>query len=140
LVCFKILAVKLRLKLRPHHLLCAANFVGEGYSSEFIENFKNVLQRLNAGEMIEINNGTDAICAACPNKQNDQCQNQIKVELLDKKHSNLLGVSEGDKVTWQEAQQLIKNKITTANLQQLCAGCEWVIICQNKMVSQFEKF
>jgi hypothetical protein len=128
------LAEKLKLTLRPHHLLCAKNFIGKGYSPEFVENFKQILARLEAGEEFEITNNHDAICAACPNLQNNLCQSQTKIETLDKNHSKLLGVIEGNKLTWQEAQELIRNKIADINFQQLCSGCEWVIICQNNNI------
>jgi hypothetical protein len=117
----------LSIKLRPHHLLCAANFIGKGYSDDFVENFETLLTHLKAGETFEVINSADAVCAACPNLQAGICKTQEKVDALDKKHSQVLGVKAGDKLTWLETQKLIKSKVVDIN--NLCSGCEWSIIC-----------
>lgn len=51
-------------KLRGHHLLCILTFVGHGYSRAFSDNYKAVVQRLNAGEPVVLVDGPDDICAA----------------------------------------------------------------------------
>ncbi len=51
------------IRLRPHHLLCALTFVGEGYTDAFVVNFRALLARIDTGEPIEIVAGPDDICA-----------------------------------------------------------------------------
>jgi hypothetical protein len=60
------LADETPIRLRPHHLGgCIHTFVGNGYSADFVENFKRVARHLSArpqGVVIEIVAGPDDIC------------------------------------------------------------------------------
>ena len=49
--------------LRPHHLLCILTYIGKGYSPAFTDNMTVIAGRISAGEMIEIVEGPDEICA-----------------------------------------------------------------------------
>lgn len=58
------------LKLRAHHGMCIANFVGKGYDEAFTENMKAVIARLSAkpDTIVEIVDYEDVLCAYCPKR------------------------------------------------------------------------
>jgi hypothetical protein len=54
--------------LRPHHLLCIRNFIGKGYSKDFVDNMKSLINTLeeNPNQKVLIKSGLDDICKKCP--------------------------------------------------------------------------
>lgn len=122
----------INLKLRSHHLFCARNFIGKGYSPEFVKKFTEILASLKAGENFIVVDGADDICSACPNlMSNGLCCDHIKIKKLDAKHSQLLSINAGDVLTWNQAQEKIDAKMAEINYYDLCFDCQWAIICQN---------
>ena len=53
--------------LRPHHGMCLAFFVGEGYSDGFTANMRGMLEKFLAGAFVRLHAGPDEICRECPN-------------------------------------------------------------------------
>ena len=96
------------LRYRPHHFLCSLGFEGKGYSDAFTENMAAiVIGRLRApgGDSVEIEvvGTTDDICAPCPKRQNALCNDQSKIDRLDKAHARALRIDTGDRLTWSDA-------------------------------------
>ena len=63
-----------RLPLRPHHGLCTAYFVGEGYSGGFKQHMGEVLSVLSPDDPVQLTVGVDEICSACPHNKNGVCE------------------------------------------------------------------
>lgn len=120
----------MRIKLRPHHILCSFCFAGNGYSDEFINNLTRIVNTLESSKNdeieIEIIQGTDDICAHCPNCHDQKCTTKDKVNLLDKFHTKVLGINFGDILTWNKCKQMITSKITLSILRNICNSCSWL--------------
>lgn len=118
------------LSFRPHHFLCALGFQGKGYSPGFVKNFQAIADRLreNGGDHVNmrVTYKTDSICQACPHQKGDLCgSNQAKIERLDAVHGEVLGLDEGDCITWGEAKDRIAERIDEAVFDKICQGCSW---------------
>ena len=119
--------------LRPHHFLCTLGFKGKGYNPAFIHNFqiyKNCLE-LEPTMPLELRFETDVICAACPHQRGLKCEQEEKVQAIDRRHAQILRLKEGDRLSWNEAKQRIREHVDS--LTELCEGCPWLAlgICQN---------
>ena len=119
------------ISLRPHHLLCLQNFVGEGYSGGFTTGMAGVHKRLMAdpSARIRLKEGTDQICAGCPNRAGDVCTSG-KPDRYDKEVLERTGLAVGDCLTWQEALE----KALPLNrdcLPEICGDCQWFSLCDS---------
>lgn len=130
------------IQFRPHHFLCALCFQGKGYSSPFIENFSDIMQQLNntPDTVIEVVAETDSICSPCPHRRQTQCTEQEKISRLDHAHADILQLSAGDKITWEEAKKHIHKKMTLEKFHEACVSCEWkkLGICE-EVLKAFQK-
>ncbi len=117
------------MKFRPHHFLCTLGFQGKGYSSEFVENFQQIADRLrgSGGEdvVIEVVGQTDSICAPCPNRRETACTSQQKIETLDRAHQQVLGLEVGQTLTWGEALDRIAGQVEVEDFHRICEPCSW---------------
>ncbi len=123
------------IRLRGHHLICLHFYRGEGYSREFVENLEDVVRRATEGEEIEVVEGADDICRACPTLQGEKCVARPGVDAeireMDAEAAAHLGVEVGSKVLWHE----IKAKVMTTSKEWLaafCEGCDWGEVCAEK--------
>jgi len=120
-----------RLRLRPHHVLCATGFAGRGYSDAFTANMAAIVDarlRARGGDAvaIEITDSSDPICAPCPHRRGAGCTRQAKIDALDARHAAALGLAPGDVLTWGAAQERIAARVAPDDLDRLCAGCQWL--------------
>ncbi|MFN8770871.1 MAG: DUF1284 domain-containing protein [Neisseriaceae bacterium] len=122
---------------RPHHLLCNYCFIGEGYNDKFIENFSKINEDLkqNPHKIIKLVNISDDICKECNHKKGKECSTEDKITSLDMKHQDMLGIKNGQELSWNEAVELIKTNITKDKFHYMCHTCEWYNygICYNKI-------
>lgn len=123
------------LRLRGHHLICLHFFRGEGYNQEFVENLENVMHRAANGEEIEVVEGADDICRACPTLKGKECVAKpgvdVEIREMDAEAVAYLGVDVNSKVRWKE----IKVKVIALSRKWLvafCEGCEWEKVCTEK--------
>ena len=116
--------------LRPHHLFCLRFYRGHGYNEAFCRNMDHVLSRLNEGEEIRLVSGCDEVCFSCPHRNGDQCDEQEKVRLFDRKALELLEFRPGDILTFDEAKAL-QNALVfrPGRFSEICEGCEWQDLC-----------
>jgi soluble lytic murein transglycosylase-like protein len=118
-----------RVQFRPHHFLCTVGFRGKGYSDSFVENYQEIADHLRGpdgdNQEIQVVEETDSICAPCPNRREKLCTAQEKIESLDRRHAEALGVGEGDVLTWKEAKQRIKKNVDFETFERICDGCQW---------------
>ncbi len=114
---------------RPHHFLCALCFKGKGYSPAFIRNFKTIMQVLQGpdGDSTSINivKNTDSICAPCPHRQDQLCQTEDKIQVLDSAHTAVLQWETETSISWGNAKQRIATELTFEKFHAMCSTCSW---------------
>lgn len=118
--------------LRPHHGLCMANFVGRGYDEAFTQNMQAVLRALCKApdQEIRLVQGRDVICGSCPHLRAGVCRTARKVEQLDRRTLELCGLNEGETLSWERFQELVREKILDAgHFFTVCRECAWFDFC-----------
>ncbi len=117
----------MKFSFRPHHFLCTLGFQGKGYSPGFIENYTHLVEALHQNEELplEVVTDLDSICGPCPHHAGGMCKFEEKIQSLDDRHSAILDIKVGDVLTWREAQERFKEKMTLAAFHQACKGCSW---------------
>ena len=116
------------LQFRPHHFMCTLAFQGKGYSNFFIKNYQKIADQLNTDPncLIQVIQKTDDVCKACPHQiKKSLCTKQSFVENLDKAHQKILGFQENQSISWKDAKETIKTRMTVQKFHVVCAGCEW---------------
>lgn len=117
------------LKFRPHHFLCALGFKGRGYSGPFVENFQKIAEKLHGPQgdqtPIQVLRQTDSICAPCPHRREAQCQKEESIQAIDEAHQNILGLKEGEVLTWGEAKKRLAQSMSMDDFHWACGSCEW---------------
>ncbi len=133
-------------KLRGHHLLCILTFVGHGYSRAFSENYKTVVQRLNAGEPVVLVDGPDDICAAlikedadphcftCSVTERDTAALEVVRAVLERP----LGIGE-ELVLTADMIALLRGAYGKGKMAAACNGCEWQQLCDDIAKNGFKK-
>lgn len=143
------------IKLRGHHLLCILGYQGAGYSESFVENFDQIIARLNNGVKIQIVEGTDDICTPMIAAY----ENGMWQETMGEYHCDLDRVKTRDQNALNDINKNLQNRksvtmplplkigsefiLTRPDLDNLrtefqkftirngCVGCEWVDLCTN---------
>ena len=124
------------MRFRPHHFLCTLGFQGKGYSPEFVQNFSAIKTQLEHplgnATIIEVIDGLDQICEACPLNKGNSCRTQEKITALDDNHKTVLQLRIGEKITWGEAKNRIRKFVTLDTFDQMCASCNWkpLVLCK----------
>ncbi|KAJ55523.1 hypothetical protein ACMU_12580 [Actibacterium mucosum KCTC 23349] len=118
-------------RFRPHHFLCALGYDGHGYAPDFTANMTAIvmgqLRRHGGGRtMIEVTGTADDICAPCPHRRSAGCDQQARIDKLDAAHAAALDLSPGDRLSWDEAQARIVDRIKPGDLTRVCDGCQWL--------------
>ena len=117
-------------RFRPHHFLCALGFQGKGYSESFTQNMAGVVARLRGHDggntLIEVTGQADSLCAPCPHRRGQSCVKAAQIAALDERHAHALGLHEGQRLTWADAQSRIRTHVPPGSLRDLCAGCQWL--------------
>lgn len=124
-------------RLRGHHLICLNFFKGEGYSPDFVANLRNVLERAEAGEQIELCEGADDICSACPSLQEKRClygeDSEKEIRKMDRAAIELLRIQPGVKISWPKIKERIP-EIFVSWAEKFCRECDWSVVCRNNKV------
>ncbi|ADL08242.1 DUF1284 domain-containing protein [Thermosediminibacter oceani] len=120
------------IRFRGHHLICLHFFQGEGYNREFVDNLKGLVDRAGRGEEIEVVEGPDDVCRACPYLSGNRCAHKEgadqEIRQLDGKALSFLKISAGQRVNWLK----LKEKIKSAPehwFSSFCRGCDWESVC-----------
>ncbi len=130
-------------RLRGHHLICLHFFHGKGYDDNFIKNLNKVIT-LAEKETVTISSGADDVCSHCVHLKQSRCTSSDNAEKailkMDIKARALLGVSEGDNVSWTELKKRAE-RIFSDWYFQYCSECEWKKACEKdryfmKLLSQ----
>ncbi len=118
------------MRLRAHHLICLHFFKGEGYTEEYVENLKRILERAKVEKQeIEVVMGADDICEPCPNLKDGICgKGDEQIAELDLLAMNLLKIKPGDRVSWGYAESKLAEIIGVWK-RYACFDCEYAAIC-----------
>lgn len=113
--------------LRPHHLLCLRWFVGEGYSSEFSKNMKEIFDKLNKpNSKFKLKLENDSICIACPNLNAlNICTSIDKVSSMDLKVLTNFELNTDEVYSYSAIYNKIGECITDDIIKDICSDCEW---------------
>lgn len=124
------------ISLRPHHALCIQFFEGKGYSPEFVKNMATVIEHLKQDTKIMLTVGTDRICDSCPNRKEEQCNQDAKVIRYDKAVLSVCQLNEEQEYHWQEIDSKVNTLIIQPDmLHNICGDCSWFTICRRKCSS-----
>jgi hypothetical protein len=120
------------LRLRGHHLICLHFFNGDGYSTEFIENLRDTMEKIESGD-VEISPGADGICEACPYLKQSMCRAtedaDEEIRAMDRRALELLEMREGSKVKWHEMRKRIPG-LFPSWYHSYCSVCGWKRACE----------
>ena len=114
----------MKIRLRPHHLLCTRAFKGKGYSPAFIENMRRVLNRLHTGCDITLVEGVDDICVPCPERIENRCKSEEKVSAFDAAVLSQLRL-ERKSYSYTEIDNILNTQLTEPVYDCICCSCEW---------------
>lgn len=110
-------------------MICLHFFKGKGYGRDFIDNISNVIEKARRSE-IEIVDGTDDVCGACPYSRDGFCayseNADQEVRRLDELAARLLNVR--DTVGWDQVKGRIP-AIIEAWKKDACKHCDWNKTC-----------
>ena len=131
------LAVRLMVRLRAHHLLCVLTYVGKGYGATFVENYNAIATRLSAGEAALIVAGPDDICSPLLGAGYPHCRRQSVIE-RDRLAARDIGRSTGISIDVGTTLILDTHRLTrmraaftAGTTRAACKGCEWVGLCSD---------
>jgi hypothetical protein len=118
------------MKLRPHHLLCLLNFVGEGYDDAFCANMAEQKRRFAEAGRFTLFDGGDDVCAACPNERGWFCAFQDKVRRYDLAVCRALSLVPNCRYDAAAVEKRVREEIFEAHrLGEICGDCEWYPLC-----------
>ena len=90
--------------IRPHHGMCLAFFIGNGYSTGFTAHMQEMLELFTKG----VKKYDNAVLAEC-------------------------GLKEGQKLAFPEFTEAVQKKIIeTGKRTKICGDCQWNRICQEQ--------
>ena len=120
------------LRLRVHHLLCSALFVGKGYSEGFCENMQKIVQWLweksPQGEEreVELIFGEDSICKECPNLTKEGCSlGDNHVVSKDVRLAQALQLQTDRSYSVSALLGHVEQNLTEEIFETSCHKCEW---------------
>ncbi len=135
---------------RPHHFLCVLTYIGRGYTTLFVKNFDDLIEKINSGNcVIELTDGPDDICAQrlcdatdltchCHDEQVQMADKMALADLSKLAEFNGLRVSSKIHLT----KDLIKSlRIAYKNetIRSACADCEWRDLCTGIAADDFKE-
>ena len=118
------------LPLRPHHGMCLAFFVGEGYSGSFAAHMGEILAALTPDTVVKLVVDTDEVCTACPNNNGGTCAKPGLVADYDRQVLSRCGLTEGQIISFGRFTALVDEKILSPGYRrEICGGCQWDGLC-----------
>ncbi len=123
------------IRLRGHHLVCLHFFKGEGYNPEYIENLKQIVEKVESGAGIEIASGADDVCNKCPSLIERKCSYSADAE-ADIKHMDttalrLFGFKDRDEVLWFDTKRKLPDVFPEWS-RAFCRCCGWRQVCEKQ--------
>jgi hypothetical protein len=125
----------LTIKLRAHHLLCMLTYIGRGYTPAFTANYDIIIERLGAGEAIELIDGPDDICGPLLTEAEPHCHRD---SVLERDRLARLSITELLQTDLTRSFKLdeqvlagLRAAFSTGHIRPACSGCEWVELCDS---------
>ncbi len=102
-----------------------------GYSEEFVNNMKNVINELEQNSQVQLVTECDVICKSCPRKNiENECKTFEMVQNHDNKVLEYLSLKPNSILNWNDFKEIAKSKILDNNqLQEVCHECSWLELC-----------
>lgn len=119
--------------LRGHHLLCVHGFQGMGYSPEFVDRMKEIVEDIRNEEKdfsIKVVVDLDETCSYCPHNGGDKCMASIgsdqHVKSMDRRVLEHLEIKENSSYKKSELVKMTSEKVKPNDLDHLCKNCSWL--------------
>ena len=122
----------MKIKLRGHHLLCLRGFQGYGYSKDFVLNMTRINElRKTKDCIISLTNEPDDICSACPNLQDNMCENEKQNEIIVKMDDEVLSrLNPNNEYNSINLFDEVSSKFNSLeSVENVCNGCKWTNEC-----------
>lgn len=131
--------------LRPHHINCIFFYIGKGYSEDFVKNMTKIIFLLqkDKNNKIKFITSCDDLCKHCPNKINNICYYNDKVNKLDQSCIKIYNINLNKIYTFNEIKNNIYKTFNEKNFIKICQNCEWFttgICSKNKIIDCKNRF
>lgn len=154
------------MRLRVHHLLCSALYVGKGYSEAFCENMQKVVSKLweplsgpeeetgqeepeailceGENRDVRLITDPDDICMECPNLGDNGCKlDDDHVVSKDAALALALGLETERVYPAEELLHIVNSNLTAEIFEDSCHNCDWYRqgLCRyEQLVKKYQKF
>lgn len=121
-----------RLKLRLHHLMCCYTFDGVGYNDAFTQNMAQAAALLYGKEPLEVEltDGCDDLCAACPHNLGGRCDTEESVHARDIEVGTCFGFQAGEVLVNHELlARLLPKQSGLREIGTVCRKCPFTELC-----------
>ena len=119
--------------IRPHHGMCLAYFIGNGYSIGFAAHMQEMLELFLKNIPVRLVVETDEICSACPNNREGSCLDIQKIQQYDRAVLRECGFTEGQEMRFLQFAEKVQEKIIHAEKREkICGDCQWNAICKSQ--------
>lgn len=123
-----------KIRLRAHHGMCLAFFVGKGYSDSFTAHMQAILEQLRQeNPLLEVVAEADSICGGCPKLTDGLCETADLVQNYDRQVLSLCSLEENATLHWQTFSALVAERILSqGKRERICGDCQWTALCKEK--------
>ena len=133
--------------LRPHHLLCILNFIGKGYTEDFVRHYESLVERINQGERhVRIVEGPDSVCSAWVKDSDPDCHchepriHDKDMRALSDLEPLIPGVAFGAEFEFSpELIGKLREAFRAGTVRGACDACPWYGFCTDIAKSGYEK-
>jgi uncharacterized protein len=122
-------------RLRGHHFVCLQFFAGQGYSFDFVQNLRRVIERVTDAPALLVE-GADDVCVGCPGLAADGIcldpnAGETEIRRIDRLALQVLDARPGDQLSLAQARERLSADAITAGRWRFeaCHGCTWEDVC-----------
>lgn len=130
------------LNIRAHHFLCLPGYEGKGYDGAHKTSWDTISEQLkeHPDTFVRVVDGQDDLCKNCPNAKgiNGVKCNMGFLAKLDDKVKDMLSLSTGMVMSWQDIMSRVFSIMNKENHKELCGNCEWrrIGLCEDTFESK----
>lgn len=147
------------MRLRVHHLLCSALYVGKGYSEAFCKNMNDIVRRLwsenlradishdgqkEDDEKVELVIHPDVICKECPNLTDGKCSlDDNNVVSKDERLAKRLGLEVNRHYAVSELLRQTAKNLSKEIFETSCHNCAWYqqgLCSYEKLIEKYKTY
>lgn len=123
-----------KLSIRPHHILCINNFIGKGYSDDFVNNMTSITNNLKDDSIISFKKDCDTVCSHCPERRQNICKDEEHIQMLDNNTICKLNIDINKEYLWKELKDRYTQFVKQNDcLDKICFECKWNDICNENI-------